>query len=63
MPPKHELHKISLVVILFLIHAYFWKMVIFEMTKPLISLMKLVNLDTTRAQGKENEVLYNGIVH
>jgi hypothetical protein len=47
---------------LFLIHAYFWKIAVYEMTKPLTYLMKLVNLDTTQqktAQGKENEVLYN----
>jgi hypothetical protein len=45
-----------------LIHAYFWKMVIYEMAKPLTYLMKLVNIDTTwqmTAQGRENEVLYN----
>jgi hypothetical protein len=45
-----------------LIHAYFWKIAVYEMTKPLTYLMKLVNLDTTRqmtSQEKENEVLYN----
>jgi hypothetical protein len=31
-----------------LIYAYFWKMDVYEMTKPLTYLMKLVNLDTTR---------------
>jgi hypothetical protein len=31
-----------------LIHAYFWKMAIYEMIKPLTYLMKLVNPDTTR---------------
>jgi acyl-CoA hydrolase len=30
-----------------LIHAYSWKMAVYEMTKPLTYLMKLVNLDTT----------------
>jgi hypothetical protein len=45
-----------------LIHAYFWKIAVYEMTKPLSYLIKLVNLDTTRsmiAQGKEHEMLYN----
>jgi hypothetical protein len=31
-----------------LVHAYSWKMVVYEMIKPLIYLMKLVNPDTTR---------------
>jgi hypothetical protein len=30
-----------------LIHAYFWKITVYEMTKPLTYLMKLVNPDTT----------------
>jgi hypothetical protein len=31
-----------------LIHAYFWKMAVYKMIKPLTYLMKLVNLDTTQ---------------
>jgi hypothetical protein len=31
-----------------LIHAYFWKMAVYEMIKPLTYLMKLVNSNTTR---------------
>jgi hypothetical protein len=32
-----------------LIHAYSWKIAVYEMTKLLTYLMKLVNLDTTRS--------------
>jgi hypothetical protein len=45
---KSQYQKLSLGVVLFLTHAYFWKMAVYEMTKALTYLMKLVNLDTTR---------------